>query len=49
VPENAKAFGILTAGAVPEKGASYQELEAATGLAGRALADILTPGVDAEW
>ncbi len=47
--DSAKSFGILTAGAVPGDGASYQELEAATGLGGRALADILMPGVDAEW
>jgi len=45
-PENAKAFGMLTAGATTDKGMNYIALDAATGLAGRALADIIQPGVD---
>ena len=48
VPENAKAFGILNDGAVPgtKSQASY---DCVTALTGRALADILKPGVDARW
>ena len=48
VPENARAFGLLNEGAVPEPkaGSAY---ECVTSLTGRALADILKPGVDAQW
>ncbi len=48
VPENARAFGMLNDGAVPgpKAQAAY---DCVTGLTGRALADIIKPGVDARW
>jgi hypothetical protein len=48
VPENARAFGLLNEGAIPEPkaGSTY---ECVTSLTGRALADIIKPGVDAGW
>jgi hypothetical protein len=45
-PENAKAFGVLTAGATIGPGRNQIALDSATSLAGRALADIIRPGVD---
>jgi len=46
VPEDAKALGMLTAGAAP--GPRVGAADAATSLAGRALADIIQPGIDAQ-
>jgi hypothetical protein len=48
VPENARAFGLLNDGAVvpPKQQNSY---DCVTSLTGRALADIIRPGVDARW
>ncbi len=48
VPENAKAFGLLNEGAVPGPKAQTA-YDCVTGLTGRALADMLKPGVDAQW
>ncbi len=47
-PEHAKAFGMLNEGAVPEP-KDQIAYDCVTGLTGRALADMLKPGVDAEW
>lgn len=48
-PENAKAYGLYNAGAkhVPED--DNYGYDTTTSLVGRALADILSPGVDARW
>ncbi len=48
VPENGKRFGLLNEGATcaPKKLTNY---DCVTGLTGRALADIIQPGVDARW
>ena len=48
VPENGKRFGLLNEGATcaPKKLTNY---DCVTGLTGRALADIIRPGVDARW
>ncbi len=48
VPENAKRFGMLNEGATcePKRLTNY---DCVTGLTGRALADIIRPGVDADW
>ena len=48
VPENARAFGLLNEGAVPGPKAQTA-YDCVTGLTGRALADIINPGVDARW
>ena len=50
-PKNAKAFGILSAGAVVDPAVSSPEtrVDCVTGITGRAVADILLPGVDAQW
>ena len=48
-PENAKAYGILNAGADPAANDKSNSFNTATALTGRALADILSPGVDARW
>ncbi len=48
VPENGKRFGMLNEGATfePKRLTNY---DCVTGLTGRALADMLEPGVDARW
>ena len=48
VPENGKAFGMENDGAVPAP-SDRIAYDCVTGLTGRALADILQPGVDASW
>ncbi len=48
VPANAKSFGLLSAGAVPPP-KEQNSYDCVTSLAGRALADIIRPGVDAKW
>ncbi|HEY3938601.1 MAG TPA: hypothetical protein VGL97_14290 [Bryobacteraceae bacterium] len=47
-PAHAKVFGMLNDGATPsaKDRISY---DCVTGLTGRALADIIRPGIDAEW
>jgi hypothetical protein len=46
-PRNAKAYGLLKCGA--EWGAKASAFNTVTSLTGRALADILSPDVDARW
>lgn len=46
-PENGKSYGLLNDGA--EGGVKANAFNTATSLTGRALADILSPGVDARW
>ena len=48
-PENAKAYGLLSAGADPGPKDVNHRFNTLTALTGRALADILLPGVDARW
>ena len=48
-PANGKAFGMLNDGATPESPKDITAYDCVTGLTGRALADILKPGVDAQW
>ena len=50
-PKQARAFGMLNAGAVPDPGVSSPEtrVDCVTGIGGRAVAAILMPGVDADW
>ncbi len=48
-PANAKAYGILNAGADPSQTDKSNSFNTATALTARALADILSPGVDARW
>ncbi len=50
-PAHAKAFGLLNEGAVPDLKDPHAKVghDCVTGLTGRALADILKPGVDAQW
>ena len=48
LPEKARAFGLLNEGARPEPKAQ-NSCECVTALTGRALADILKPGIDGEW
>ena len=48
-PENAKAYGLLNRGADPGPKDVNNSFNTATALTGRALADILAPGVDARW
>jgi hypothetical protein len=45
----AQSFGLLTAGAATSPGVSFIDLEAATALVGRALADMLLPGITWDW
>ncbi|MGH9328129.1 MAG: hypothetical protein ACRD2B_15780 [Terriglobia bacterium] len=46
-PQNGKAYGLLNDGATG--GTKANAFNSATSLAGRALADIISPGVDARW
>ena len=48
-PENAKAYGLLSAGADPGPKDANNCFNTLTSLTGRALADILSPGIDARW
>jgi len=52
IPDRAKAFGILTAGGQsldPKTGKAYLGNDIITSLTGRAVADILSPGIDSKW
>ena len=46
-PENAKAFGLLSAGATLDSICSNSNT--VTGITGRAIGDILVPGNDSRW
>lgn len=48
-PKNGKSYDLLMDGAEEGTGQPKFSSNAATGLTGRALADILDPGVDARW
>ncbi len=51
-PANAASFGMLHRGArvdAAETSAPHSDEDVATALTGRAIADILMPGVDAKW
>jgi hypothetical protein len=50
-PANAKRFGMLNDGATPDatKPNNHINYDCVTALTGRALADMLKPGVDAQW
>lgn len=48
-PENARAYGLLNAGADYGPKDENNSFNTATALTGRALADILSPAVDARW
>jgi rhamnogalacturonyl hydrolase YesR len=50
-PENGRKFGLLNAGAVPDLKVQQEVIgfDCVTGLTGRALADMIQPGVDAQW
>jgi hypothetical protein len=48
-PDHGKEFGLLNLGANPGKTDVNHAFNSATSLTGRALADILSPGIDAKW
>ncbi len=48
VPANGKTFGLLNEGPTIESG-KINGYECVTSLTGRALADMLKPGIDVEW
>jgi hypothetical protein len=50
-PENGRDFGLLHVGAIPDPQNQQAVIgyDCVTGLTGRALADLLQPGVDAQW
>lgn len=48
-PKNGKSYGLLNDGANPGAKDQANAFNTATSLTGRALADILSPGVDAKW
>lgn len=48
VPENGRKFGLLNAGAMPQP-KEQAPFDCVTSLTGRALADMIKPGVDAKW
>jgi len=48
-PANGKSYGLLTAGATYGPKDRAYAFNTATSLTGRALADIISPGVDAKW
>ncbi len=47
-PQKAKAYGLLNAGAV-QTGENLDDDDVLTSLTGRAVADMLSPGIDAKW
>lgn len=49
VPENGKSLGLFSDGAYPGPKDKANAFNTVTALTGRALADILSPGVDAKW
>ncbi len=48
-PTNGKSFGLLNDGATPESEAEVGAFNAVTSLTARAVADIVSPGVDSRW
>ncbi|MDO8544363.1 MAG: hypothetical protein Q7S40_28310 [Opitutaceae bacterium] len=50
-PENGRKFGMVNVGATPDPKdrSAVNAYDCVTGLTGRALADIIQPGVDARW
>lgn len=48
-PQNGKSYGLLNDGAEADSRGSISAFNTATSLTGRALADIVSPGVDASW
>ncbi|HUZ46986.1 MAG TPA: hypothetical protein VMW54_10150 [Terriglobia bacterium] len=48
-PENGKAFGLLNDGAVPIGREGSNSFNTATSLTARALAGMVSPGVDSRW
>ena len=50
-PANGKKFGLVNEGAIPDLKDPHALVgyDCVTGLTGRALADMLKPGVDAQW
>jgi hypothetical protein len=48
-PQNGKSYGLLNDGADTSSKGSANAFNTVTSLTGRALADILSPGVDANW
>jgi hypothetical protein len=49
IPENGKSYGLLSDGADYGARDKAEAFNTVTSLTGRALADILAPGVDAKW
>lgn len=49
VPENGKNFGMVNEGALPPLPKNQASLDCVTCLTGRALADMIKPGVDVKW
>lgn len=48
-PENGKSFGLVYDGAVSNNRGGINAFNSASSLTGRALADILSPNIDAKW
>ena len=48
-PDDGKAYGLLNDGATANSRGATNAFNTVTSLTGRALADILSPGVDARW
>ena len=48
-PENGKSYGLLNDGAQAGPKDSNNAFNTVTSLTGRALADIISPGIDARW
>jgi hypothetical protein len=48
-PQNARSYGLLNEGASAVSQGQIGAFNAATSLTGRAVADILSPGVDSRW
>ncbi len=48
-PQKGKTYGLLNDGAATDSRGSVSAFNTVTSLTGRALADILSPGVDANW
>ena len=48
-PQKGKSYGLLNDGAAGDSRGSTSAFNTATSLTGRALADILSPGVDSKW
>jgi hypothetical protein len=49
VPENGKSYALLNDGAQPGAKDTSNSFNTATSLTGRALADIISPGIDTRW